>query len=377
MTKRMIFLSILYIMFTYVSTALAADSNQQPTCEELGYSDDIGLCPSKYILCPFDNTKGFCIMEASVGQIAYFPKGMSRPGWLLCSGTSYKQTDYPELASYLGTSFCTTDHGGLCKSGYFKVPKYSGYFLRSYGTPSSTYGGSGNRSAIAPQKEQLPNITGSLDAFYASPSGAFNRAETTVSKVKNVTTSTGTTVAAGVVNFKASSSNSIYKTNGHVIPANIGVYAYMYAGRLGETKGYKICEFGDFYSISVGRCYGENNSATSAYTYLDESNIAYAADLLGVTSYSQWYNYWQTYNVSLGQSFSMPKFDDVDGNAGLIAFAKSMEPSSKIGILCSDGIFVINTSDDSTAKYSASQSGFESAGIDLGFIVLKGSSELF
>ena len=262
MTKKTIFSAILSgIVLSSGNVLAVVDCAQPPECEKLGYTDDIGLCPSKYVACPFDKTKGSCILEADIGQIGYFTVNKPLPGWILCNGASYKQTDYPELASYLGTSFCNTNHGGTCTSGYFRVPKYTGYFLRVVGTPSSTYGGSGNSSTITPQKEQLPDITGSVKVYYNSMSGTFSE-NTTIKPYLAISAPLGISYSYGAVNFNASDSSSIYQTDGHVIPANYAVYAYIYAGRYGEGTGYKVCEVGDGYDTSVKKCYelaeGEN-----------------------------------------------------------------------------------------------------------------------
>ena len=331
--KKIVFLSVLFaagIVMTESSLA-AINCAVPPSCADLGYRDQVGTCPNKYIVCPFDKTMGTCLAEASVGEVAYFPKSVSN-GWLKCDGTQYSKEKYPELFAYLGTTFCTSDHGGTCTTDYFRVPKYTGYFLRVYGAPSSTYGGSGNYSLVTPQKEQLPNITGTFNADDMSASvvsGAF-----TYTSLSGKTGPSGEG-SGGKIEFSAANSNSIYKAGGHVIPANIGVYAYIYAGKVGEAYASKTCEFGDFYSDSA--CYAADKGSMMVYLRQNELLVSYGAVLVTGSAYSDWIS---AQNSMVSDTIVLLAKDDIVNNKGLLTW---MEAKPGACVLSSDGIFAISS----------------------------------
>ena len=332
--KKIVFLSVLFAagMAMAESSLAAINCAVPPSCADLGYRDQVGTCPNKYIVCPFDKTMGTCLAEASVGEVAYFPKSVSK-GWLKCDGTQYSKEKYPELFAYLGTTFCTSDHGGTCTTDYFRVPKYTGYFLRVYGAPSSTYGGSGNYSLITPQKEQLPNITGTIEDINSGsnlgPTGVFY---STSGKYKYNTTNA---VSGNGIGFNASRSNSIYTSGGHVIPANIGVYAYIYAGKVGEAYASKTCEFGDFYSDSA--CYAADKGSMMVYLRQNELLVSYGAVLLTGNAYSDWIS---AQDSMISDTIVLLAKDDIVNNKGLLTW---MEAKPGACVLSSDGIFAISS----------------------------------
>lgn len=63
-------------------------------------------------------------------------------GWLVCQGTYFLRSDYPQLFDALGTTYNTqidpTTGGNYTDPGilYFRIPDYRGIFLRNTGTPS-------------------------------------------------------------------------------------------------------------------------------------------------------------------------------------------------------------------------------------------------
>ena len=244
-------LSLFVSTFAFcASTSYAAiNCASLPSCGDLGYSDTVAECPKSstgaemVIRCPFDvgkpdkEAKGKCIREAAVGQIAYFSKAPNAAsGWLKCDGSSKSRTQYPELAAFLDTQFCNSQYhlNVSCPStgGTFAVPNYQGYFLRAAGTPNSSFSKVGNGNLVIPQTEGLPDIIGSfpvddegadvISGAFASDGGACGPK--------------GSCESGRKISFKASRSNSIYGNpysgNTGVVPANIAVYAYIYAGKV-------------------------------------------------------------------------------------------------------------------------------------------------
>ena len=173
--------------------ANAADTcTAAPSCASLGYSQTASQCSGSYVACPFDTSKVACFTGAPrVGDLKYSLYSSNHNGWLKCDGTQYSQTAYPKLYALIGTKFChkytsktdTAYTTNNCKSGYFAVPDYRGFFLRglnssnsssnTVGAPSSYYGyalyykgDKDNASALThtlpyvPVYEQLPNILG-------------------------------------------------------------------------------------------------------------------------------------------------------------------------------------------------------------------------
>lgn len=262
----------------------AIDCQVPPSCEELGYKDNVGVCPNEYIACPFDRMKGKCILDAKPGQIAYFTSAPGA-GWLMCNGSVYNKDTYPDLYKVLGTRFCNSYHGGTCTTNYFRVPQYSGYFLRVYGAPSSTYGGSANYSLTTPQKEQLPNITAGGGMWEANSNTSFSGAFYRSSGTGYWGTNGGLDADNYSMMFDASRSNSIYTSGGHVIPANIGVYAYIFAGRYGTSYELGSCSKGMFYNQDAKAC---SSSKYTNYLYISQSGSS--AKVL------------DTYNVDYGYS---------------------------------------------------------------------------
>ena len=256
-------LSLFVSAFTLcASTSYAAiNCGTLPTCESLGYTDTVSQCPKKSIKCPFDVTKGTCLHEAAVGEIAYFTKDPGK-GWLLCDGQTITKAVHPELYAFLGQQFCTEDHGGTCGTDVGRVPDYRGFYLRvgiplkkplseimkQYGTtwPSKLVedGTIGNAlmnltrsvnlktltAPEKPQKEGLPNITGWWGAHSGTKGdGSLIRQYSHSSNIQNIGSGNGSTSG---LKFDASLANSIYGSSTGVTPVNYAVYAYIYAGKI-------------------------------------------------------------------------------------------------------------------------------------------------
>ena len=241
------------------STSYAAiNCGTLPTCESLGYTDTVSQCPNKSIKCPFDTAKGTCLHEAAVGEVAYFAGPKEVKGWLPCDGKTYPRAKYPELAAFLdyhptaddsskrGNPFCNNKyHASSCSTDTFAVPDYRGYFLKVTGMWDGKKSYNIDNfvgkpplglatAAKAPQAEEVPNIRGSVtpgngsskEATLYTSSGAFS----ITSGAKTGDQHSGGSSGA-IWNFEASLSNSIYGGS-HVVPANYGIYAYIYAGRV-------------------------------------------------------------------------------------------------------------------------------------------------
>ena len=83
----------------------------------------------------------------SVGDLCYSLR-TEKAGWLLCDGSSYSTTDYPDLFAVIQYTY-----GG--SGDNFNVPNYQGMFLQMKGS-SQNIGQKMNAG--------LPNITGTFRA---------------------------------------------------------------------------------------------------------------------------------------------------------------------------------------------------------------------
>ena len=235
------------------STSYAAiNCSTLPSCDSLGYTDTVADCPKVYnwnasskklvatttpkaVICPFDTAKGRCLHDAKVGDLKYSLHTVNHEGWILCNGQSLDTTTYSALYNVIGSNY------GM-DGTKFRVPDYRGFFLRAYGTADknnalSSFGGSANTSLNTPQKEQLPNITGTFGApflnwdevYGATYNGAF---ETTYVWERRPRMEAG---GGRGLTFNAEKTtgtgNGVYKDNAHVIPANYAVNVFIYAGK--------------------------------------------------------------------------------------------------------------------------------------------------
>ena len=264
----------------------AIDCAVPPTCDSLGYTDDIDVCPGEYLICPFDNTKGKCFLNAQPGQIGYFVKNPGK-GWLQCNGYHFHKDQYPDLYKAIGT---TLSGGG----SIFQVPDYSGDFLRVYGGNS----GSVNKR----QQEGLPDIYASWKSAFedqntggVSCSGALS-----CSQYSGIAMEIPQSAANAYISrtFRASSYNSIYGASSHVTPVNTAVYAYMYAGRYNNKASSAAavmasCAAGN-YLYTDGSCSSSYNSSKTlkgivASVYTSASAYSYVKYIWGGN------DYWSTY----------------------------------------------------------------------------------
>ena len=102
------------------NTAQAALPTSKPNCDNLGYKDSIEDCPGDYVVCPFDNAKVMCDMEAKAGEIKFSLQTADHDGWLLCDGRALSgikvngvSAANSELKSILNTSNLGTQLPGF------------------------------------------------------------------------------------------------------------------------------------------------------------------------------------------------------------------------------------------------------------------------
>lgn len=123
-----------------------------------------------------------------------------KEGWLLCDGTSYSVSNYPNLFNVIGYTF-----GG--SEDNFNVPNCSGKFLQM----------DTSKSIGQLIEAGLPNITGNLriEAQVSEANGAFF-SSSSINYSGNRTSS-----SLGVITFKASNSSAVYGNSDTVQPPAI------------------------------------------------------------------------------------------------------------------------------------------------------------
>lgn len=140
-------------------------------------------------------------------------------GYLKCDGTTYKITDYQNLAEQIKTEFGKYNYYGGNGTTTFAVPDLRGEFLRGTGTNSHTNQGNGSNVGQH-QNEGLPNITGKIfDIESLSVAGAFSKPY-----ISDQHVGVGNGISTfGDITFSASQSNPIYGSSDNVTPTNTSV----------------------------------------------------------------------------------------------------------------------------------------------------------
>ncbi len=89
-------------------------ASTKPTCDDLGYKDSVLDCPGDYVVCPFDNAKVMCDMQAQAGEIKFSLQTADHDGWLLCDGRNLTGSGYEnsELGKILTEKGKTTIPNG-------------------------------------------------------------------------------------------------------------------------------------------------------------------------------------------------------------------------------------------------------------------------
>jgi microcystin-dependent protein len=154
--------------------------------------------------------------DIEVGDLCYSLR-TEKEGWLLCDGTSYSTTDYPDLFAVIGYTFGGSENN-------FNVPNYKGKFLQMI-NDSQTLGQN--------IEAGLPNITGHFGNFSMQDSAATPLSSGAFYNV-NSDGKGGHGTLQDVANFdgysfNASRSSSIYgKSNTVQPPASIVNYFIKY-----------------------------------------------------------------------------------------------------------------------------------------------------
>ncbi len=150
-------------------------------------------------------------IAADPGDICY-SFCTSKPGWLLCDGSEYLVSDYPDLFAVIGYMFVPTDDPDA-DGNHFRVPNCSGKFLQMVSAGA----------AVGDMKDAgLPNITGSqetghsLGLFGPEGTGAFRKHSSYGGSVAGASGS----YSKGFT-FDASLSNPIYGNSTTVQPPSM------------------------------------------------------------------------------------------------------------------------------------------------------------
>ncbi len=126
---------VLLLISVYPFSSVCA-APTKPSCSDLGYNltkANSWKCYDKYFICPLDANYIRCDKYAEVGDIKYSKSSTESLGWLLCDGTTYSPSKYPELYSVISTKF-----GGTSSAP--KLPDYRGIILRGFGSKKITSG---------------------------------------------------------------------------------------------------------------------------------------------------------------------------------------------------------------------------------------------
>ena len=103
-----------------------------------------------------------------VGTILPFGGSSAPEGWLLCNGSEYSRTDYPDLFSAIGTAF------GASSSGTFNIPDLRGQFLRGVDAGTGTDPDAASRTELQPGGNTGDNVgTLQADDFKSHTHGGF------------------------------------------------------------------------------------------------------------------------------------------------------------------------------------------------------------
>ncbi len=117
------------------NTGQVALPTSKPDCDNLGYKDSVSNCPGDYVVCPFDNAKVMCDMEAKAGEIKFSLQTADHDGWLLCDGRKLSEVtvndetaENSELSDILmSAGFHATQYNPF--KAVSRLPDYSDVFL--------------------------------------------------------------------------------------------------------------------------------------------------------------------------------------------------------------------------------------------------------
>ncbi len=215
----------------YSSIAISAPT--KPSCADLEYNMDISdewKCNYKYFHCPLDSEKIKCDKMATVGDIKYSKNSSESEdtGWLLCDGSTYDATKYPQLASLIGTKFADNDDNDT-NDGQYLLPNYIGLFLRGKGSQTiNDISYSSTEDFYHIQNQSIPKHKHQI------------KYQTYQCSVKNIRRTTSSSQYTGSYPVQKTIKFSLYENdNGTNLycPVRFALYPYIYAGALGSENG--------------------------------------------------------------------------------------------------------------------------------------------
>ncbi|MFI3241984.1 MAG: phage tail protein [Alphaproteobacteria bacterium] len=202
-----------------VGIASAVDNcNVSASCEDLGYTMKATQCTTgKMIKCPFNPVYAICQSASAVGDLKYSLRSSDHDGWLLCNGSTYSVSEYPELSAVLGSNF----------GGAGKRPNYYGMYLQARtGTSISSLdnvieAGLPNiygkfRTLMRMSNSTTLTATGPFTYAYASGTGGYDGGN---NNPYNAT-----------IAFNANNYNTIYGNSSTVTPPSYPANIFIYAG---------------------------------------------------------------------------------------------------------------------------------------------------
>lgn len=115
------------------------------------------------------------VQQAPLGIIQMWAGAKVPEGYVLCDGTAYKQSDYPELFAALGSAFnmalSAAGTAYTTQSGYFRVPDLRGRFVVGRHDSDNDYrtnGQGGGAKTVALTEAQLPSHKHNFKDYYHS-----------------------------------------------------------------------------------------------------------------------------------------------------------------------------------------------------------------
>lgn len=119
------------------------------------------------------------IQPAPPGIIQMWAGKVVPDGYLLCDGSQYKTSDYPELYAALGTAFNTAMSASgtayTTQSGYFRVPDLRGRFVVGRHDSDNDYrtmGQGGGTKTVALTSDQMPSHDHMVKDYTIIPHGS-------------------------------------------------------------------------------------------------------------------------------------------------------------------------------------------------------------
>ena len=194
-------------------------------CAFFGYTDEKADCPGDYVVCPFDNAKVMCDMQAQAGEIKFSLQTADHDGWLLCDGDNISTMDDGKYAdSELSRILSSTGFEN-------KLPNYKGVFLRMKGIDPSNSNVASATSYATRQSDDIVShshtVTYTYDKFSSSTQKTHWEGNSTTDGLYNQPSST---------TLKLYNTGSwLYNTNkttGVTRPPNYAANIFIYTGKL-------------------------------------------------------------------------------------------------------------------------------------------------